>query len=363
MIASTPDIDELLAQGAPVAIGISGGKDSCALAFALQEHLDAIQHSGPRLLIHSDLGAIEWRDSAKTCERLAKMTGLELVRLFRKAGGMIDRWWQRWESNVRRYQELACVQLILPWSTPSMRFCTSELKTDVICGFLKKRFRGESVISASGIRREESKRRARAPIAKRQAKLVSGWDWHPIIEWTVQDVLSLCKQRGFPLHEAYGVYGSSRVSCSFCIMATLKDLSAAAGCESNHIAYRAIAALEIQSTFAFQGGKWLADIAPHLLAPAMFDAITSSKRAATIRQEAEARIPRHLLYTAGWPTCIPTRSEAKILAQVRREVSDVVRLESRFLEADEIIGRYEELMRLKNERDDRARARRRKVRV
>ena len=34
-------------------------------------HLDRIGHTGPRLLIHADLGSVEWRDSLPTCERLA----------------------------------------------------------------------------------------------------------------------------------------------------------------------------------------------------------------------------------------------------------------------------------------------------
>jgi tRNA(Ile)-lysidine synthase TilS/MesJ len=38
-----------------VYVGVSGGKDSQALAYRVQEHLDAIGHSGVRALIHADL--------------------------------------------------------------------------------------------------------------------------------------------------------------------------------------------------------------------------------------------------------------------------------------------------------------------
>lgn len=55
-VATTPEIDRLLNDGAPVAIGVSGGKDSSAVAFATVAHLDRIGHSGPRVLIHSDPG-------------------------------------------------------------------------------------------------------------------------------------------------------------------------------------------------------------------------------------------------------------------------------------------------------------------
>lgn len=64
-------VSALLAQDAPVAIGVSGGKDSCALALATVAYLDAIGHKGPRVLVHSDLGRVEWRASLPTCERLA----------------------------------------------------------------------------------------------------------------------------------------------------------------------------------------------------------------------------------------------------------------------------------------------------
>jgi hypothetical protein len=137
-ISTTPDIDRLLAADSPVALGVSGGKDSCAMAFALTAHLDAISHRGPRLLIHADLGRTEWKDSLPTCERLAQATGLELVVVRRKAGDMLARWQGRWANNVERYATLSCVKLILPWSTPSMRFCTSELKMDVICADLPR---------------------------------------------------------------------------------------------------------------------------------------------------------------------------------------------------------------------------------
>lgn len=71
-VAVTPEIETQLAAGAVVAIGVSGGKDSAAVAIRLAEYLDGIGHTGPCLLIHSDLGRVEWRDSLPTCERLAR---------------------------------------------------------------------------------------------------------------------------------------------------------------------------------------------------------------------------------------------------------------------------------------------------
>jgi 3'-phosphoadenosine 5'-phosphosulfate sulfotransferase (PAPS reductase)/FAD synthetase len=360
-IASTPEVDGLLAAEAPVAIGVSGGKDSCAMAFALVEQLDGIGHAGPRILIHSDLGRTEWKDSLPTCERLAKATGVELVVVRRKAGDMLARWQGRWTNNVERYLTLSCVKLILPWSTPSMRFCTSELKMDVICAELVRRFGGRTILSASGIRADESANRAQAPVAKRQPKLcrasrkpvriTTGLDWHPILRWSVDDVWSLCRQRGFLMHEAYTRYGSSRVSCCFCILGNNGDLLAAAGCDDNHDLYRQMVALEAVSTFAFQGGEWLGDVAPHLLTAEILDGVRQAKEAGKRREAAEARIPKHLLYTKGWPTCVPAHEEAVLLASVRLAVATAVGLTPTFTDPDQIIARYEELMRMKAERN------------
>lgn len=136
-IAITPDVRALLNAHAVVAVGVSGGKDSQACAIAVDHFLNEIGHVGPRILVHSDLGRVEWKDSHPVCEKLAERLNWELLTVRRKAGDMLDRWEGRWRANLSRYQHLESVKLILPWSTPAMRFCTSELKTDVICSALK----------------------------------------------------------------------------------------------------------------------------------------------------------------------------------------------------------------------------------
>lgn len=131
-VATTPEIDRLLAAHAPVAIGVSGGKDSTAVTFATNAHLDRIGHTGPRVLVHADLREVEWADSLPSCQRLAEHLGLQLIVVSRRQGGMMQRWEQRWRDNLRRWLSLSCVKLILPWSTPAMRYCTSELKVQQI---------------------------------------------------------------------------------------------------------------------------------------------------------------------------------------------------------------------------------------
>ena len=65
------EVANVLAAVAPVFVGVSGGRDSQALAYRVCAHLDDIGHQGRRFLIHADLGRVDWRDSLPVCERLA----------------------------------------------------------------------------------------------------------------------------------------------------------------------------------------------------------------------------------------------------------------------------------------------------
>lgn len=346
----TPEITSALEVGAAVAIGVSGGKDSAATALATIDYLEDAGHRGPRVLIHSDLGRVEWRQSLPACQRIAVRLGLELMVVRRESGDLVDRWRLRWENNVRRYAELSCVKLILPWSTASMRFCTSELKTSIICRALVQRFPGQTILSATGIRRQESPNRAKAPVAKPQPKLASvsrrtqGLDWHPILDWTTQQVFGYLEEKEIPLHEAYTRYGSSRVSCCFCILSSQRDLGAAARCAENQAVYRDLVGLEAASTFSFQPTRWLGDVAPHWLTGELRQAVIVAKAGARRREAAEAKIPQHLLYTEDWPRTVPTVAEASLLCDVRREVASAVGIEVGYTEPLEVIRRYEELL-------------------
>lgn len=350
-VALTPEVTELLGRNCVVAIGVSGGKDSDACAIAVSRHLDQIGHTGPRVLIHADLGRVEWRDSLPGCERLAERLGWELIVVRRKAGDMLARWLGRWSNNIARYNDLSCVKLILPWSTPAMRFCTSELKVAVITSALKKRFPGQDIINVAGIRRQESANRARMPVSATQNNLqrkgFAGVTWNAIIEWPIQDVLATIKSAGLRLHEAYSIYGASRVSCAFCIMSAIADLQAAANCTDNHELYGQMVELEVTSTFAFQGGRWLADTAPHLLSPELLERVAQAKEGAKLRQEIEAELPKHLMFTKGCPAVMPTFDEAQVIASVRTRVSKLLGLDSQYLTPESVLDRYSELMTAK----------------
>jgi 3'-phosphoadenosine 5'-phosphosulfate sulfotransferase (PAPS reductase)/FAD synthetase len=357
-LAISPEIAERLSANAPVALGVSGGKDSGAMSLATMTYLDEIGHRGPRLLIHSDLGRIEWRQSLPMCQRLADHLNMELVVVRRQAGDLLDRWKVRWANNCERYASLSCVKMILPWSTASMLFCRSELKAAIICRDLVERYPGQTIINASGIRRDESTTRAKAPIWSPQARLKSqtygttGLDWHPILEWTLEQVFAYHTFRDFPLHEAYTRFLMSRVSCSFCILAGLADLIASTTCPDNHAIYRELVAIEVLSSYSFQSERWLGDIAPHLLSEEMRAGLEEAKRRAALREAVEARIPKHMLYSKGWPTSKPSFDEACLLAEVRVEVAQILGLTIHYTDPDAILDRYDELIEQKRLQDE-----------
>lgn len=342
------EVAKVLAAGALVFVGVSGGRDSQALAYRVCAHLDDSGHQGRRFLIHADLGRVEWRDSLPVCERLAQRLGVELIVVRRNAGDMMDRWLSRWTGNVARYANLECVKLILPWSTAAQRFCTAELKSQVIAREMRRRFPEGDVVSAVGIRREESAKRARMPAWRQDERTTrkrgAGHTWNPLLGWRRGDVNDYVRIRGDELHEAYRRYGSTRVSCAFCVLGSEHDLRASSNCADNHAIYREMVALEATSTFSFQSRRWLGDVAPDLLDAGLRARLQEAKERAQLRMSAEARLPEHLLFVKGWPTVLPTPGEAALIAGVRRDVAQAVGLQVHHTDRDAVLVRYRELM-------------------
>lgn len=348
-IALHADVDALISVDAPIAIGVSGGKDSQAAALATVEHLDRLGHGGPRLLVHSDLGVVEWRDSLPVCERLANHLGVELLVVRRAAGDMMDRWEARWTSSVQRYVELSTVTLVPCWSTPKLRFCTSELKTQVIRPALRRRFPGATIINVTGVRRSESAARSRQPVF--DVDPVAGFlNWRPIADWDTNEVFRFVERRGLATHEAYTAFKMSRVSCRFCIMSSLPDLRAAAAVPEALGIYLRMVDLEIASGFAFQGARWLGDIAPQLLSPERREGLAQAKWTAAERARIEARVTTEMRYVKGWPLRMLTDEEAETLAWVRQRMTSLYGFEPRLLDVPSIHGRYAELLALKARR-------------
>lgn len=355
-LAITPEVEQMLQQGAIIGSGVSGGGDSDVLAHLIETERRRQGWSGEHVLIYADLGEIAWKDDLPQCQRIADMLDLKLVVV---KSDMIGRWEKRWQDNLTRYRSLLCVKLIMPWSGPGLlRFCTSEMKVAPITQELVRLFPQSTILSASGIRHDESEQRKNAPIYKFQKKLLrvraetTGYDWHPLVEWSKADVFRYHHTHHIPLHMAYGV-GCSRVSCPYCVVQGRGDKLAALTAVETHPAYRRICRLEVVSGYSFQSGYWLSDLAPHLLDQDVREALPLAKEMARARGQIEAAIPERLLYQQGWPVCMPTWEEAVVLAEVRQQMAQLHSIDTmQYGEPQEILFRFEELMEIRRQREE-----------
>lgn len=360
-VSTAPEVESLIAANAPIVICVSGGKDSRHAATESVAHVREQGHSGRIVLCYSDLGRVVWSDAKEQCQTLADKLGVELIIVRREAGGLMERWQKRWADNVKRYVNLSCVKVILPWSTPAMRFCTSELKTTIIQRWIRKTF-NEPVVCVLGIRRDESSHRAKAPVfkpyeitikdgkEKMPALPVGSVDWNPIVEVKTETVFQILRASELPIPSSY-TFDADRYSCAFCIMATLRNLKAGTCDPRNLDLYREQCELEIVSTFSFQDKQWLSDVAPELLTEDQRARLPLAKEAANLREQIESVIPKHLLYVKGWPVVMPTMAEAQMLADIRKRTGEVMNLPVKYTTALAVWNRYDELMRLKDEKD------------
>jgi 3'-phosphoadenosine 5'-phosphosulfate sulfotransferase (PAPS reductase)/FAD synthetase len=355
-IALSREIEDAIRTGAWLVFNLSGGKDSTVSLFAAMLHLDTVGHPRERrLAVHADLGRAEWDATPAMVERIAALAGVPLLVVRRQAGDLIARWEQRFENGKARYEALSTYNLIGPWSSASLRFCTSEHKAQVIGPELARRLRGATIVNVIGIRRDESSSRARTPVSKADERFAKPGNaagtamlvWHPIVAWSEAQVFGAHGMLGLPLHEAYTRYGSPRLSCWYCVLSSLDGLTASASAPGNAEIYRHLVALEARSTFSFQPARWLADVAPHLLSPGLIADIERARVEAAQRRQLEAALPKGLRYIKGWPPRAPSLPEAAQIATARTAILARHGLADRFPTPSAVLGRFEELLAAK----------------
>jgi 3'-phosphoadenosine 5'-phosphosulfate sulfotransferase (PAPS reductase)/FAD synthetase len=225
------------------------------------------------------------------------------------------------------------------------------MKAAVIGPALARMLRGQQIISVLGLRRDESHNRAATPIAKADLRHAKAGNrhgtaitlWHPIAYWNSEDVFRAHGTLGITLHEAYSIWGATRLSCRYCIFASLHDLSASAAAPANTEAYRELVGIEARSTFPFQPTRWLADISPHLLSGGLRADVERAKADQLERRHLEASMPAGLRYVKGWPPRMPTLAEAEDIAAARRPILARHRLENRYPTGSAVQARFAEL--------------------
>ena len=269
-------IEHALGKGAALAISVSGGKDSQAMLIALAQLHRERGYTGALFAVHASLGRIEWSGTDEHVRRICQDAGVPLTIVTRSDGrDMIDHWTARGERLLAQGKQAR------PWSDANNRFCTSDMKRDPIDRILRQY---PYVVSAEGIRADESPARAQKPVWKMRSRICTqgrvAFTWNPILDWSTEDVLQACgtstadlrrRQQlhrdgqeaealaGWPLHYVY-VLGNRRLSCSFCVLGCQSDLENAARYQPETL--RTLVAIEDRFGFAFQKDRPLRLLLP-----------------------------------------------------------------------------------------------------
>lgn len=356
-IATAQLIDDAALAGAVVVYSLSGGKDCGAVAAMANEYLDSIGHPrSHRYAMHADLGRAEWRGTTEQVKAQAEALGVPLM-IERAKDDLPARFEDRWRRGLAAYRDLRLYNLRGPWASPSLKFCQSEKKIQVMGPALARRFRGKTIIQVTGLRRDESHARRSTEVAKSDIRFAKPGNragttmliWNPGVDLTREEVFAINAHYGVPISRVYRL-GCSRHSCAACIMGSASDLAIAGRQSDNQALFRLYIELEISSTFSFQAGRWLADQARHLLRDAWQIMLEDAKRDASRRRELEAAMPARHRFVRGWPLYVPDQNEAQIIAEARAELLARHHLPNLFPAASDVIDRFAELMAMQASR-------------
>ena len=210
---STPDLNQLIADGAIFYISHSGGKDSQAMYAMLAKVIPADQI----MVVHADLGEVEW-EGVKDHIRDNIFHDLNVVQAPKTFFEMV-------RNRAKTRPDVPS------FPSSAQRQCTSDLKRNPIATFIRRDLTARGCllgINCMGLRAEESSARA-----KRQEWTVNKslskasrevWDWNPIHQLTTERVFEIIAEAGQEAFWAYAA-GNTRLSCVFCIMGCQSDLA------------------------------------------------------------------------------------------------------------------------------------------
>ena len=224
-----PQCREMIRAGALVAVNTSGGKDSQSMTTLLSRIVPRDQI----VAVHAPLGQVEWPGTIEHIEATLPL-GVPLI-LAPVASG---------KTLLERVEERDL------WPSSKARWCTSDFKAGPIQRELRRYLKahprfGGLLVNAMGMRAEESPARARkAPWRRNDRMSIAGrevFDWLPVFHLSTEEVFRVIREAGQSPHWAYAA-GMSRLSCSFCILASRADLRRAA--ELRPTLYRTYAELE-----------------------------------------------------------------------------------------------------------------------
>lgn len=204
-----------------ILVNSSAGKDSQAMLDHLVELADEAGVRDRMVVVHADLGRVEWTGTRELAEEHADTYGLPFYAVSRPQGDLLD---QVLDRGM--------------WPSSTARWCTSDQKTGQVAKVmthLVKALDGQvrpstglttgpvRILNCLGLRAQESPARAKKAPFENEKRATNGRRhvdrWLPIFEWTEDEVWARIAQAPTNHHPAYDL-GMPRLSCCFCVLAS-----------------------------------------------------------------------------------------------------------------------------------------------
>jgi 3'-phosphoadenosine 5'-phosphosulfate sulfotransferase (PAPS reductase)/FAD synthetase len=190
----------------------SGGKDSTAMVLRmieLGEHIDEVvccdtYKEFPAMYRHID-----------KVKKIIENAGIKFTML--RATRTFDELMFEYEPKRRKTNEVQTKGK--GWATARIRWCTGELKKDVVRRYFNELVKSHNIIECVGIAADEEYRMKRVSNQQSNKR-------HPLIEWgwTEKECLDYCYAKGFDWEGLYKKF--KRVSCWCCPLKGLSELRA-----------------------------------------------------------------------------------------------------------------------------------------
>lgn len=233
-----------------ILINSSAGKDSLAVLDHVVKLADAAGVLRKVVVVHCDLGRVEWAGTRDLAQRQAERYGVrfEVVKRDRDLLHQLEHERFMWPDMARRW-------------------CTSDQKTAQVKKLMTKLVREKGlprrvrILNVLGIRADESPKRAKmAAFSKDEATNLTKRDvdrWYPIHEWSADQVWAYIRSHELEYHPAYDL-GMPRLSCVFCVFASEAALTLAA--QHNPELGAEYARIEIKLGHKFRRDLSIADV-------------------------------------------------------------------------------------------------------
>lgn len=248
-----------------IVISSSAGKDSQAMLDHVCQLASTAGVMERVVVVHCDLGRVEWKGTADLAEAQADRYGVPCLRVWRRQGDLLEhiermRFFPKPDtryctSDHKRQQIFRAFTAVTAasrsgdlleqvekrgmWPSPKQRYCTSDQKRaqvhrvytaltrkaqGVAMGLTPSQMPRARILSCQGMRADESPARLKMIALSLDERASNGRrvveNWLPLHTWTVDQVWARIRasRTADLVHPAYGL-GMPRLSCVFCIFA------------------------------------------------------------------------------------------------------------------------------------------------